>query len=302
MVNSTSVEKIEAIVHQWADEGGEQNDQRLEVDEAVLEYIVDVLCETEDDDDIRDVLRPMLTDLWCGERERCESLVEELVKAKDTLCPEEIPVPLEAPVVKGSAEEQHRCSDQARSTPEDSSTSQDAHDRSLSMTEEELAAVNMLASLLSLEDVEDAHRRYLCDIYRSYRSNMDATANALLSKTTAEIQKAIDIRGKRREPEATPPVVDPDIKASIVSKYHLQALPSRERESSSTRQRKKENEYIMKGVFAADETKKQTSVRFRDGAVVSTKGEKFIIEKKEEWDGGSRGRVKSKGKRGVGWV
>ena len=30
-------------------------------------------------------------------------------------------------------------------------------------------------------------------------------------------------------------------------------------------------------------------------------GEKFIVEKPEEWDGGSTGRVKTKGKRGPGW-
>jgi hypothetical protein len=42
-------------------------------------------------------------------------------------------------------------------------------------------------------------------------------------------------------------------------------------------------------------------VRYRDGAIATTKGEKIVIEKAPEWDGGSKGRVKSKGKRGVGW-
>ena len=33
--------------------------------------------------------------------------------------------------------------------------------------------------------------------------------------------------------------------------------------------------------------------------VTTTKGgSKYIVEEKEEWDGGSRGRVKTKGKRG----
>lgn len=43
-------------------------------------------------------------------------------------------------------------------------------------------------------------------------------------------------------------------------------------------------------------------VRYLDGQVVSMKGEKFIVEKEAEWDGGSRGRVKTKGKRGTGWA
>ncbi|GIL70269.1 hypothetical protein Vretifemale_1098 [Volvox reticuliferus] len=47
----------------------------------------------------------------------------------------------------------------------------------------------------------------------------------------------------------------------------------------------------------------QSTVRYLDGRVVTTKGEKFIIEKTgEEWDGGSRGKVYTKGKRGKGFV
>ena len=42
--------------------------------------------------------------------------------------------------------------------------------------------------------------------------------------------------------------------------------------------------------------------RYLDGQVVAHKGEKFItVSEKEEWDGGSRGRVKTKGKRGPGY-
>ena len=42
-------------------------------------------------------------------------------------------------------------------------------------------------------------------------------------------------------------------------------------------------------------------IRYRDGQVSSTKGGKFIIEEKPEWDGGSKGKVNNKGKRGVGF-
>lgn len=35
--------------------------------------------------------------------------------------------------------------------------------------------------------------------------------------------------------------------------------------------------------------------------VVTTKGEKVIVEQPPEYDGGSRGKVKTKGKRGPGW-
>ena len=51
------------------------------------------------------------------------------------------------------------------------------------------------------------------------------------------------------------------------------------------------------------EALKQNVTRYRDGeARVMKAGEKFVTEEKEEWDGGSRGRVKTKGKRGPGFV
>lgn len=45
------------------------------------------------------------------------------------------------------------------------------------------------------------------------------------------------------------------------------------------------------------------NTRYRDGKVVTTTGAKVIVESlKPEWDGGSRGKVKTKGKRGKGFV
>ena len=44
-------------------------------------------------------------------------------------------------------------------------------------------------------------------------------------------------------------------------------------------------------------------MRYRDGVPVITKGDKYITQMlKDEWDGGSRGKVKTKGKRGVGFA
>ena len=43
--------------------------------------------------------------------------------------------------------------------------------------------------------------------------------------------------------------------------------------------------------------------RYLEGRVVSTRGEKFIVETVgEEWDGGSKGKVITKGKRGKGFA
>jgi hypothetical protein len=51
------------------------------------------------------------------------------------------------------------------------------------------------------------------------------------------------------------------------------------------------------------DAQQQGKVRYRDGQVVSCKGERFIVERAgNEWDGGSRGKVYTKGKRGKGFV
>ncbi|KDO27750.1 hypothetical protein SPRG_22199 [Saprolegnia parasitica CBS 223.65] len=47
---------------------------------------------------------------------------------------------------------------------------------------------------------------------------------------------------------------------------------------------------------------KEGLVRYLEGKVVTTKGHKFVEEKKPTYDGGSRGRVKTKGKRGKGFA
>ena len=44
-------------------------------------------------------------------------------------------------------------------------------------------------------------------------------------------------------------------------------------------------------------------VRYRDGVKVTSKGEKYVVENlAKEWDGGSKGKVYTKGKRGKGYT
>jgi hypothetical protein len=47
----------------------------------------------------------------------------------------------------------------------------------------------------------------------------------------------------------------------------------------------------------------KSKVRFHNGEVATRNGDKYVVEKlTPEWDGGSRGRVKTKGKRGPGYA
>ena len=53
----------------------------------------------------------------------------------------------------------------------------------------------------------------------------------------------------------------------------------------------------------SEKRKGERQLRYLDGQVVAQKGERHVTvaSSREEWDGGSRGRVKSKGKRGPGY-
>lgn len=75
-------------------------------------------------------------------------------------------------------------------------------------------------------------------------------------------------------------------KLLIVDKYSL--VPSTSKNTNPT------------PYSSLDETK---NTRYLNNSVITTKGERYVVLKddKPEWDGGSRGKVKSKGKRGVGY-
>jgi hypothetical protein len=164
----------------------------------------------------------------------------------------------------------------------------------------------LLESLLCIQEDgsgRESRREYLYNEYLIHGRDIDETANALLSKSSVEIENGIAACARRRDGGGGDGL-DGGLKASIVSKYHLQAVSPGDSGALKSRKKKKERDEYMASVFCGGkEDSSKGKVRFRDGAIVSTKGEKYIVEKtKEEWDGGSRGRVKSKGKRGVGWV
>jgi len=50
----------------------------------------------------------------------------------------------------------------------------------------------------------------------------------------------------------------------------------------------------------AHKKKNQPTTRFLDGAPITTRDKYVVVADKPEWDGGSRGKVKTKGKRGTG--
>lgn len=77
------------------------------------------------------------------------------------------------------------------------------------------------------------------------------------------------------------------------------------KEPSDNNRRKAEPVLLPMGAdLKKAESSSKQEVRYVDGMPVYTrKGEKYVVENlKEEWDGGSRGKVKTKGKRGKGFA
>jgi len=162
-------------------------------------------------------------------------------------------------------------------------------------------------------------------LYLKSDKDTNAAAEALLNYTTinsyrARVDDEIAKGDAKRETDrlksarkqiatvtskpAAPPAqesVDQAIRSSILARFDeeseliadtrkMKVGDAKKQERRASRKMKEEKDGVNK-------------LRFRDSEVVSKSGGKHIIEKVgEEWDGGSRGRVKSKGKRGAGWT
>ncbi|KAG2453759.1 hypothetical protein HYH02_001970 [Chlamydomonas schloesseri] len=155
------------------------------------------------------------------------------------------------------------------------------------------AVVRELAALCS-GAVPDGFLQYALE--RKYHGHAEALAAWLLDASPADLEKAAEEWEELRDREAAEAeqarLLKEHNKKQILSKFDLRPVTA-----------PKDPRKVAKGVSAPDafigkESEGQKKVRYLDGRVVSNKGEKFIIERiGEEWDGGSRGKVYTKGKR-----
>ncbi|KAI8111423.1 hypothetical protein M9435_003924 [Picochlorum sp. BPE23] len=210
---------------------------------------------------------------------------------------------------KEQEEKEDPCLEESKGENEDPSLEESKGEEKEEPTEDNKIDddVSMLRSLLGLKALkeeagdDEIQRRYIKRVLQSCSHDVHQAAEKLLQmQSTGELDIEMNIERKREVARKGPPspLLDDALKATIVSKYHLQAVPS----DPLTSTRKATTLKFPKG-DEEGKNKKKAQIRFRDGAVVSTKGEKYIVENTlPEWDGGSRGRVKMKGKRGTGWV
>ncbi|KAG2445680.1 hypothetical protein HXX76_000288 [Chlamydomonas incerta] len=160
------------------------------------------------------------------------------------------------------------------------------------------AVVRELAALCS-GAVPDGFLVYALE--RKYYGDAEGLAAWLLDASPVDLREATEEWEELRNQEAAEAedarLLKEHNKKQILSKFDLRPVTA-----------PKDPRKVAKGVSAPDafigkEAEAQKKVRYLDGRVVSNKGEKFIIEKTgEEWDGGSRGKVYTKGKRGKGFT
>eukprot|EP00878_Enallax_costatus_P042751 GHUV01050212.1.p1 GENE.GHUV01050212.1~~GHUV01050212.1.p1 ORF type:complete len:229 (+),score=90.61 GHUV01050212.1:528-1214(+) len=132
-------------------------------------------------------------------------------------------------------------------------------------------------------------------LQQQFRGNLQAAADYLFECDDLQQQQQSWLGGMQQQ-EQQRHEAEQEMKQSkkqIVERFDLQAVP----------QLGKKQKVGADLLPAPKKGEQPQKVRYRDGRIVSSKGEKHIVESlKEEWDGGSKGKVYTKGKRGKGFI
>ena len=301
-----------AILSQYS-EGVDQ------LDSGILEYLLNEISGRSDpghDDDIQDLVFSLLPDLALIEMD-IATLISKLVEASDTTKSSatvtvESGVPSYRPVVDDENEDLEMLKDVLKKfdypgeNPIDSSTltyivevwktpdvgSEDmvelikSYFSDIDSILDEEGSSAFLEAIMNLLDTIGS---------REGHSDGDADSNSARSRSKSDLELAMD-----------------EIKSDVRTKKVHTEEEIRERKALDAKfgQGVITPKYDEKGkainpakkpmVVFVQNDKAKSKLRYRDGVVVASKGEKFIVEKEEEYDGGSRGRVQPKGKRGAG--
>jgi len=117
-----------------------------------------------------------------------------------------------------------------------------------------------------------------------------------LEKITAEYEEYLEEEERKRAENVAS---EREMKKSLMKKFDEVVVQGERRIIDAKRFRREQK----KAQKLEEQQKTENLVRFLDGKVVSRSGEKFtVVSEPKEWDGGSRGRVKTKGKRGPGYL
>ncbi|KAI7841164.1 hypothetical protein COHA_005130 [Chlorella ohadii] len=205
--------------------------------------------------------------------------------------------PTKASVAAVAAEALARLGSLSVSSSAASSEREESEDEQGALNEAQRQALGTLRELGVLPEACDA---FLAHVLAGKGSgDVEAAAAWMLEQPDLAAAQASwqAARAARREERARARAEREASKRQIVDRFQLQALPNGSGSS-------KGKPPVLKawGAGGSGGGGGESKARYRDGALVSTRGEKFVIEKGPEWDGGSRGKVYTKGKRGKGFV
>lgn len=299
-------------------------DQRVELDECTAEYLLQslLLGSSDELDELKEIIGNLLETL-VGEEVDVSRCVDELVASREELVAsrEEVLAATRGEGASGGAEVGDDClgtrDDCGDKENGDSNSKENSSESSTSSRQDAPEPLESSEDMVALQTLfPQIKTSYLRRLFISNNSELELTANHLLSMSEEELaaelgrmrmadeagRGTVD-KGKGRFGDAGPETcLDESTKAAIKQSFLLEVVPgSGARGKQSRKNLRKNAEFLNAQIAKAANDSRQ--VRFRDGVVASTKGQKFIVEStKEEWNGGSSGKVYTKGKRGKGFV
>ncbi|PSC73823.1 hypothetical protein C2E20_3197 [Micractinium conductrix] len=175
-----------------------------------------------------------------------------------------------------------------------SGASSDSEEQAL-LTPQTAAAVATLRELCALPDASDA---WLAHVLSS-RGGGDVEAAAAWMLECPDLAAAqaawqAEAQARRAERERS--------KKAIVSRFQLQAVPDGGSAPPGKGRPPPLQAWGQAAGGGGGRGGEGSKVRYRDGMVATRAGQKYVVGKDEDWDGGSRGKVYTKGKRGKGFV
>jgi len=274
-----------------------------ELDEYTADYIAQLLLQQENDEDedgekSEEIIRGLVETLV--DEADVQPCVEALLACRDGLC-ESLDANEEVveEVVEDAAGVDKQNHDRSDGTSASSSSSSSTP---FAWTTDEDPSMTVLKPMFPR-----LSRAFLQRAFVTNGANLEATVDDLLSRDESALlaemarMRVADEDARRRRAAEMEGGLDASTKAAIKQSFLLEAVPGDAGKKKPSKKALRKNDAYLNAQVAGKE--RESGVRFRDGVVATSKGERYIVENlKEEWNGGSQGKVYTKGKRGKGFV
>jgi len=272
-----------------------------ELDEYTADYIAQLLLQQENDEDedgekSEEIIRGLVETLV--DEADVQPCVEALLACRDGLCES---LDANEEVVEEVVEDAAGVDKQNHDRSDGTSASSSSSTPFASTTDEDPSMTVLKPMFPRLS------RAFLQRAFVTNGANLEATVDDLLSRDESALlaemarMRVADEDARRRRAAEMEGGLDASTKAAIKQSFLLEAVPGDAGKKKPSKKALRKNDAYLNAQVAGKE--RESGVRFRDGVVATSKGERYIVENlKEEWNGGSQGKVYTKGKRGKGFV